>query len=472
MKIKFCGAAREVTGTSHLITLDNGTTILMDCGLYQGNSPDWQDYNTRFLFDPSKIDFLIVSHAHIDHTGRIPMLYKFGFSGEIVSTHATRDLCSIMMMDSAKIQMSNRKRNERRLAEGKKVDDDETGSADYDTNDVLKVMNQFTGISYDRWFNLTEGVRLLFKDTGHILGSASITLEVKEAGKQPLMFGFSGDIGRPNRPILRDPQPIPEVDFMVTESTYGDKEHESAPSERGEFLEIVHKVCVEQGGRLLIPAFSVGRTQEVVFMLDQLVNDGKLPAIPVFVDSPLAVDATEIFARHPECYDEDLQDYLVNDPNPFGFKSLRYIRTSEESKTLNSVEGPCIIISTSGMMNSGRIQHHLRHAAGNPNNAVLLVGYAAGNTPAGQLRQGAQFIYLFGEKIEIKLKTYSMDSFSAHGDRMEMFDFLKNQIGHAKQLFLVHGELDTQEKFKVFLEEKGFRNIEIPSLGQEFELSR
>lgn len=461
MTIQFCGAAREVTGSSHLLTLDNGYTVLLDCGLYQGNDPGMEDFNRKFFFDPAKLDCLILSHAHIDHAGRIPKLYRDGFRGEIICTHATRSLANIMLMDSAKIQ-------ERDNDYGKRHQTEEDEEPLYSVLDVNGVLQQFTGVAYDRWHQVRPELRVLFTDAGHILGSASVTLEITE-GARKTMFGFTGDIGRPNRPILRDPQPMPEVDYLICESTYGNRDHESAPDEEEKFLRIIRETCVERGGRLLIPAFSVGRTQEVVYILDQLEQAGHLPHIPVFVDSPLAVDATQVFVNHPECYDASLQEYMISDPNPFGFKQLHYIRSTEASKQLNESEQPCIIISSSGMANAGRIRHHIFHALDNPNNAVLIVGYCSPNSPGGLLKAGVDSLRMFGQTKPVRLQVYSMDSFSAHGDRQEMADFLKNQT-KLKKLFLVHGDYEAQEAFRVFLGEKGIGDIEIPSLGDTFVL--
>lgn len=463
MTIKFCGATREVTGSCHLITLDSGYKILLDCGLYQGNDPAWEGFNENFLFDPTKIDCLIVSHAHIDHTGRIPGLWRQGFRGEIFSTHATRSLCAIMLQDSAHIQESDaayhRKKGHRDV------------QPLYTAADVTAVMSHFTGLSYDRWHYVTEGVKLYFADSGHILGSASVSLEITE-GDKVTRVGFTGDIGRPNRPILRDPIPMPQMDYLITESTYGDKEHSSAPAELGQLLDIVTEVCIKNRGKLLIPAFSVGRTQEVVYMLDQLEKAGHLPSIPVFVDSPLAVNATTIFEQHPECFDAELQEHLLNDPNPFGFKNLFYIRSGEESKRLNHWEEPAIIIAASGMMNSGRILHHLRNNISNPHCAVLIVGHCSPNTPGGQLLNGAEELNIFGQKYEVKIKTHVMPSFSAHGDRKEMLAFLQNQQKSAKHLWLVHGDYETQEAWKTYLKTEGHFAcpIDIPMLGESFNI--
>lgn len=466
MRVKFCGAAREVTGSCHLVTLDNGFTILLDCGLYQGNSPEMEDFNDKWLFDPASIDCMVLSHAHIDHTGRIPKLVKDGFNNTIYSTHATRGLSAIMLLDSAGIQERDAEYdNKKAIKKGEK------GTAEplYTSADVDKTMTLFASYSYDKWFSIHPDVEVLFTDAGHILGSACVTLKITEGGKQKV-FGFTADVGRPNRPILRDPQPMPEADYLICESTYGNRLHDEAPEEVNRFLQIIEEASKKPRGRVIIPAFSVGRTQEIVYMLDKLANDGRLPRIPVFVDSPLAVDATEVFLTHPECFDEDLNRYLQKDDNPFGFKYLKYIRKVEESKKLNDFDMPCIIISSSGMANAGRVKHHIFNNIDKPDATILIVGYAAPQTPAGQLRNGAQFLRLFGEYKPVKAKVEVMDSFSAHADYRELLDFLGNQQKGLKKLFLVHGDYDVQKTFKETLELTGFSNVDIPTLGQEVQL--
>lgn len=461
MKVQFCGAARQVTGSSHLITLDSGFTILLDCGLYQGYDKTMEGFNETWIYDPKKIDCLIVSHAHIDHTGRIPKLVGDGYEGRIYATNATRSLASIMLMDSAGIQERDAEYHNKRSKDKIKPL--------YTKDDARKAIGMFTGMGYGQWFKINDEVELQFRDAGHILGSASVTLRIKEEGKEAVTFGFTGDIGRPERPILRNPVPMPECDYLICESTYGAKDHMGRPDEVDRLLDIIKEVCIHERGKLLIPAFSVGRTQEIVYMLDRLETNNMLPKIKVYVDSPLAVDATDIFAMHPECFDGDLHDYMMTDPNPFGFKNLTYIRKVEYSKRLNDMKDPCIIISASGMMNAGRVKHHLYNTMGDPKNAVLIVGYCAPGTPGGQLRAGKETLKLFGEECAMKAQVYTMDSFSAHGDRTEMMEFIKNQQ-NLKNLFLVHGTYDRQEEFKTFLEGFGFSNIEIPDLGQEYDL--
>lgn len=467
MTIQFCGAAQEVTGSAHLLTLSDGYKILLDCGMYQGSSESWKHFNENWLFKPSEIDCMILSHAHVDHSGRIPKLVKDGFAGNIICTHATRSLCAIMLLDSAKIQERDTEYYNKRLAKkGKKFVPREPL---YTMDDSNACMANFVAHPYGTWLKIHKGVEVLFRDAGHILGSASVTLRIKEGGVTR-MFGFSGDVGRPNRPILRDPKPMPEVEYLICESTYGDKDHEGAPNESKKLLEVIKHTCVEKRGKLIIPAFSVGRTQEIVYMMDKMATEGLLPRIPVYVDSPLSVNATTIFGAHPECFDNDLNAYMLIDENPFGFNNLTYVKDVEMSKSLNESDEPCIIISSSGMMNAGRVKHHLANNIENKRNTILIVGYCSPETPGGKLRDGVETLRLFGEMKMVKAEIIVMDSFSAHADRGELLSFIHNQRGHVKKIFLVHGTLDRQEKFRDLLNENGFRDVEIPALGDEVEL--
>jgi metallo-beta-lactamase family protein len=317
-------------------------------------------------------------------------------------------------------------------------------------------MRHFVGYNYENWFQIHPDVWVLFRDMGHILGSASITLYIKE-GDNLVRFGFTGDIGRPNRPILRDPQPLPPVDFLIAESTYGDREHESAPDELIHFRDIIYSTIVEQKGRVIIPAFSVGRTQEIVYMLDRLVSTNQLPKIPVFVDSPLSVNATQFFQQHTECYDDDLHNYMLTDDDPFGFNSLKYIKSVEESKALNTNDLPCVIISSSGMGNTGRVKHHIANNVEKAKNTILIVGYCSADTPCGKLKNGDKELNLFGQEHIVRARIEVMDSFSAHGDRKEMLGVLENEIPTLKKMFLVHGDPDKQALYKEYLQEHGFQ---------------
>ncbi len=463
MKITFCGASREVTGSSFLLTLDNGFNILIDCGLYQGSDEMMLDMNSKWLFDPRSIDMVVLTHAHIDHTGKLPKLIRDGFKGEIYATHATRSLCAIMLLDSARIQERDAHSETKASARQGRVT---VVKPLYTPDDVAKTMKQFVGMPYDKWLTIHPGFEILFRDAGHLLGSANVTFKFLEGGQEKWV-GFTGDIGRPDRPIIRDPQQMPEVDYLVCESTYGDREHTSRPEEADALLKIIKQTCLERRGKVIIPAFSVGRTQEVVYTLDRLETAGLLPHIPVYVDSPLAVNATQVFGAHPECFDDAMNEYLLVDSNPFGFNALHYIRDVSHSKQINASKEPCIIISSSGMMNAGRVKHHLYHNIEDPNCTFLMVGYCAPETPGGRLLAGARNITVYGERKRVRARIERMDSFSAHADRSEMLDFLRNQQ-RLKRMFLVHGEYETQLAFRTFLEEHIQAPIEIPSLGQQY----
>jgi metallo-beta-lactamase family protein len=463
MKIQICGAARQVTGSSHLITFDDGFKILLDCGLFQGSFSKDVVRNRHFYFQPQEIDCVVLSHAHIDHSGRLPKLVKDGFTGPIHATHATRSLSTILLLDSAFIQEKDavffNKKNSKQREKDFILSDPL-----YTHKDVEAAMRLFVGYGYDQWHKIHDDVRVMFADAGHILGSASVTLEIREHGKTTLL-GFTGDIGRPNRPILRDPVPMPECDYLICESTYGDRLHESQPNEMDRFLRIIKNTCIEKKGKLIIPAFSVGRTQEIVFLLDQAHNAGRLPQIKVYVDSPLAINATAVYGSHPECFDNELHEYLLIDKNPFGFNNLHYIRDVESSKALNTTTEPCIIISSSGMMNAGRVKHHLYNNIEDPRSTFLIVGYCTPETPGGKLRSGVTSIRLFNEIKQVKAAVEIMDSFSAHGDKEEMSNFILNQKKKAKKIFLVHGEYDTQQSWLSHLGSNGFHQVEIPALG-------
>lgn len=464
MQLTFHGAARTVTGSCHLLTLDDGRQVLFDCGLYQGSEADMHTFNEEWGFDPSEIDVVLLSHAHIDHSGRLPKLVKDGFAGDIYCTPATRDLCAILLTDSAYLQ-------ERDAYFENKYSVTKDAKPLYTVADVQLCMERFVTVPFGKWYRPLEDVEVLFRDNGHILGSASVTVKYNRLSGEEVLIGFTGDIGRPNRPILKDPKHMPECDYLICESTYGDRLHETAVDEKEHLLEIVHRTCVEQKGKLLIPAFSVGRTQEIVYMLDQLENESRLPRIPVFVDSPLSINATEIFRLHPDCFDKEMMQYMHQDPDPFGFNHLHYIRDVADSKQLNTLEGPAIIISASGMMEGGRIRHHIFNHIEEAHSTLLIVGFCAPGTLGERLRNGAKTIKLMGEEKQVKATVEIMDTFSAHGDFEEMIDFLSNQDRKKlKRMFLVHGEYEVQLNFQELLLDTGIRKVEIPTLGQTINL--
>lgn len=465
MKIKFIGASREVTGSKFLLTAA-GKRILLDCGMFQGKGLETDSMNRDLMFDPSLIDHIILTHAHIDHSGLIPYMYRLGFRGSIICTSATRDLCSIMLVDSAFIQEHDTKTfNKRRAKKGLPL-----VTPIYTSEDATACMTQFIGIPYGMKFRINDNIKVRFTNTGHMLGSGVANLEIIENG-QTVRLAYTGDIGRPNDEILAPPAPFPQADFLIAESTYGDRLHPDTEEAKGELLDVVVNTCVNRGGKVLIPAFSVGRTQEIVYALNNFFNEGRLPKIDIFVDSPLAVNATEVFRVHPECYNAAFQEILKRDPDPFGFGTLFYIKRVEDSKRLNDHKKPCVIISASGMMEAGRIKHHLANNISDPVNTVLVVGYCAPQTLGARIVRGDSEVSIHGIVHKVKAEIRKIESFSGHGDYREMANYLDCQDKSLlKKTFIVHGEYETQLKYADYLRNDGFSNIEVPSRGQEIEL--
>jgi len=466
MQIGFYGAAKEVTGSKHLITLKNGKKILLDCGLFQGKASDTNTLNNHFGFNPKEIAVLILSHAHIDHSGLIPRLVKEGFKGRIYCTPATKDLCDIMLLDSAHIQEADvRYMNKALIAKGKKP-----VKPLYTIEDATLALESFSTIPYNTVTQLAEDIWVEFTDAGHILGSAVVNLRVKD-GNQYHRIAFTGDIGRYTNRILRSPQPFPQCDYLIAESTYGNRTHLKPVKAKERLLEAVREACVEKEGKLIIPAFSVGRTQEIVSVLNDLEFEGKLPKLKVFVDSPLAVNATNILKAHPECFNARLKNFMKDDDDPFGFNGLSYIRDVRDSKAINKLQEPCIIISASGMIEGGRILHHLINNIENEKNTILIVGYCSKSSVGGQLVNGAEKVYLFGAPYKVKATVKVLNPFSAHGDYEEMIKFLECQEKHIiKKTFLVHGDEEVMEVYKEKLEQKGFHNVVIPSFKSIYKI--
>lgn len=466
MKIKFIGAAREVTGSKHIITLDEGTKILLDCGMFQGKGIETDEMNRNLGFDPKEIDYLILSHAHIDHAGLIPYIVKLGFEGMIIATHGTRDLCAIMLADSARIQEhDSHTHNKRRLNEGLPPIEPL-----YSIKDAERSLSFFVSISYNNKFKINKNVSLVFTETGHILGSAATNLTITE-GDQVKRICYTSDIGRQKNLILRSPQSLPQADYLITESTYGDRLHDYHDDAQKKLLEVVVNTCQKKRGKLIIPSFSVGRTQEIVYALHLLFDKGWLPKVKIFVDSPLSINATNILRMHPESFNDDMLERMEKDPDPFGFNTLIYVRTEEDSKKLNNHEEPCIIISASGMMEAGRVKHHLANSISNPKNSVLVVGYCAPTTLGAKIRRGDKEVSIFGIKHAVKADVTVLDSYSAHGDYNENIFYLSSlDKKKLKKVFLVHGEYETQQHYKTTLEKELYTNIEIPAPDQEFEL--
>ncbi|GAB4143388.1 MAG: MBL fold metallo-hydrolase [Bacteroidia bacterium] len=457
MHIQFMGAARTVTGSRHLLTV-NGKNILLDCGMYQDKPSIKGNKNEHFGFDPRSIDAVILSHAHIDHSGSLPRLVKDGYRGPIYATPATIDLCKVMLADSARIQESDSYyKNKRRKLQGKQI-----FPPVYNEQDVVNTIPLFEPVDYNQLFVIDNGIRFRFTDAGHIMGSAAVHLELQENGKETHLT-FTGDIGRMHDLILRDPAPFPQADYIICESTYGDRLHDPYHACSLKLLHIIQKTCIEKKGKLLIPAFSLGRTQEIVYTMDRMKSAGLLPDIPVFVDSPLSVNATDIMRKHTDNFNEDILKYMQSDPNPFGFDGLHYIQNVEDSKALNYFTDPCIIISASGMLEAGRIKHHLRNNIENPDNTLLMVGYSAPGTLGAELLNGAKKVRIFGEYFSVNMEVQSLQEYSAHADYKEIIHFLSCQDKEkVKRVILVHGEYNVQQKFAETLKKEGFRDIYIP----------
>ncbi len=463
MTIQFLGAANEVTGSKHLITTRSGKRILLDCGMYQGKGMETDAANRDLGFDPKTIDCVVLSHAHIDHSGLLPYIYKLGFRGDIISTPATRDLCAIMLQDTAFIQAQDIRWYNKKMDRLHKPKVQPL----YDNNHVERCMQHFVTVGYGRRYRLFDGVYLTFTNSGHMLGSAVCSFEIEEEGEVK-RIAYTGDIGRAKSHILCSPQPFPQCDYLICESTYGDRLHDDALVSEEELLGVVDSTCVYKKGKLLIPSFSVGRTQEIVYVLNKLYNDGRLPHIPVYVDSPLSVNATHIFRMYLGELNEEVQDDLRFDDDPFGFNTLRYITDIRESKALNHNPNPCIIISASGMLEAGRIKHHVANHISDPSTTILIVGYCTPTSLGARIQNpDLKWISIFGFDHKIKAQVSKIEGFSGHGDYKEMIDYLTRSVNveAVRRTFIVHGELAAQETYKDHLYEAGFRNIEHPEKG-------
>jgi len=465
MQIQFFGGARTVTGSQHLLTV-NGTKILLECGLYQGRRSEAYKRNLSFGYPVEHVDVMLLSHAHIDHSGNIPNLYKQGYRNHIYSTLATADLCQIMLRDSAYL-------NEKDVAWVNRVraaKHEELLEPLYTIDDAEQALKLFVGVQYNRPFEVAPGVTATFQDAGHILGSAGILLEVQE-GEKSLRFGFSGDIGRSNAPILRDPEPFKDLDALVMESTYGDRLHATSEDSDRELADIVSTVC-KRGGKLIIPAFAVGRTQALVYQLHRLQEEHMIPEIPIFVDSPMACNAMDVFRAHPENFDRETYEHFLNDDeDPFTPKGFACVRSVDASKRINALDEPTIVISASGMMEGGRVLHHLRNNIGDPKTMLLFVGFAAPHTLARRLMEGNKTVKIFGEEYTVECETHTMAYFSAHADRDGLLAYVEGlDRDRLKNVFLVHGEMEQATALKKALKEEGYKNIHIPDQGESFTI--
>jgi len=461
LSVTFWGAARTVTGSMHLVEAA-GKRILLDCGLFQGRRAEARKRNTEFPFSPQDIDAVVLSHAHIDHCGNLPNLVRQGFRGPIYCTPATRDLVAVMLVDSAKIQEEDahylNKKRDRREPPVEPL---------YDRKDAHRAIQACQSLPYDRPFDLARGLQVRLVDAGHLLGSAMVSLHL-DSGKG-LRLTFTGDLGRRGTPILRDPAPVPPADLLISESTYGGQLHEPVDLLAGSLGEVLRRTA-DRGGKLLVPAFSLGRTQNVVYFLHQLMNTGLLPPLPIYVDSPLSAKATEVFRLHPECFDEETAELLEDDPDLFGDKRINYIHDVEESKKLNAQRDPCIIIAASGMCEAGRILHHLKHNIEDQRNTILIVGFQAPETLGRRLVEKREEVKIFDRSYKLRAEVVVMNGFSSHADQNDFLSFLGPLAAQTAKVRLVHGEPDRAEALAQALREQGFAEVLIPDRGDSVRL--
>lgn len=468
MTIQFLGAAQEVTGSKHLVTTEAGHRILLDCGMYQGKGLETDAANRDLGFKPEDIDCVLLSHAHIDHSGLLPYIYKEHFRGDIYCTPAARDLCSLMLQDTAFIQQQDVRWYNKKMdrKHGPKI------QPLFDLNHVERVMQHFITVPYNRRFRLFDDAFVTFTNSGHMLGSAVISLEIYEHNEWK-KIAFTGDLGRLSSHILCPPVPFPQCDYLICESTYGNRLHEDVLASEEALLGVVDDTCVYRKGKLIIPSFSVGRTQEIVYVLNKMYNDGRLPRIPVYVDSPLAVNATQIFRAYADELNEDVRDTLRFDKDPFGFNTLRYITDVNESKRLNDDPNPGIIISASGMAEAGRVKHHIANHIADPACTILIVGYCTPESLGARIQDPSRkWVSIFGYDRKIKAQVTKIEGFSGHGDYKEMLTYLTQSLDVTKvrRTFVVHGEAEAQVAYKNHLYEAGFMNISIPRKGDSVDL--
>lgn len=465
MQISFYGAAQTVTGSQHLITV-NGQRILLDCGLYQGKREEAWRRNRELPFEAATVDAMVLSHAHIDHSGNIPNLVKQGFRGKIVCTAATADLCRYMLPDSGHIQEEDVEYvNRQRRRNG-----EPPVEANYTREDATASLRYFAGIAYDQPYELAPGVTLTLYDAGHVLGSAIVALDFQPGNRRLV---FTGDLGRPQIPILRDPTLLPAADILLIESTYGGRTHPPMDDSEVGLKETIRRTS-KRGGKVIIPSFAVERTQFLVYLLHRLYENGDLPDIPFYVDSPLAVDVTGVFRRHPECFDAETQAYLESlgpEGDIFGFRRLRYIREVEESKKLHLQRGPCVIISASGMAEAGRIQHHLKNNIEDPMNTILIVGWQAPHTLGRRLVEKAPVVRIFGREYRRRAEVVTLNGFSGHADQPDLLDWVKAFQKRPEKVFVVHGEVEAAEALAARLrQDLGYHNVIVPALGKTMEI--
>lgn len=464
MKITFAGATGTVTGSKFVIQLWDNKRVLLDYGMYQGMGKETYQLNAEQVIDPSTIDAILLSHAHIDHSGLIPKLVKDGFDGKIFCSEATYALCEIMLRDSAFIQEADVKYSNKR--HGRSVENEYEPLYKY--TDVENALELFKIVKENEKVSIIDGIDATFIPNGHILGSTAIYLEIDEISEKHTLL-YTADIGRYNTSFIRDPERPPQADYILCESTYGDRLHDRTVDAEQELLNAVLSTIREKRGKLIIPAFSLGRTQEIVFTLNKLDLHGLLPDIKIFVDSPLATDATNITRQFSHLLTREVQRFSKSRNDPFGFQKLSYVKDKKESQKLNTSKTPSVIISAAGMADAGRVKHHIYHGIEDPKNTILFVGYAEPNSLGGRLQSGDKKVTIFGDEKNVKAEIKVINSLSAHGDYEEMITYLKSQnAGKVKKLFLVHGERKVQEKFKIKLQEKGHHSVIIPNKGDIF----
>ncbi len=462
LKLAFHGAARTVTGSRHLLTWGE-SSWLYDCGLYQGHRDEAEAINRTFAFDPATLDAVVVSHAHLDHIGNLPTLVAQGFAGPIHVTAPTASLSKFMLSDSAHLMQRDVEHVNRRRG-GRPV-----RVPLYSVADVETTLARFQTYGYGKAFTPFPGVTATYHDAGHILGAAMTTFEFEQEGRKFRLI-MGGDLGRARRHILRDPVVPPRPDALVLESTYGDRLHADDATNEAELVDVVHRT-VERGGRLVVPAFAVGRTQEFVAVLHELTERKALPDLPIYVDSPMAREATAVYRRHPECFDEQTSAmFRDHDGAPFGFHRLRYVTSVEESRALNDLRTPCIIVSASGMCEGGRVVHHLQHALGDSRNTVLFVGYQGQGTLGRRLRDGVKNVNVLGEPVQVRAEIAALDGFSAHADQAELLSWVERLDPQPRTIFLVHGEPEPAETLAGLLRERSTATVHVPAKGEEFEL--